>query len=133
MAQPMESNAEPGLRGEPDHEIVIVGSGFSGIGAAIELQRKGIHDYIILEKSDDLGGTWRDANYPGLTVDMPSFIYSYPFEMSPEWDRVYPTGPEIKAYTDDELWRKLSQNGLRNVEEHFSFAAARKALAALLG
>ena len=100
MAQPMEMSAEPRPRSEPDHEIVIVGSGFSGIGAAIELQRKGFHDYIILEKSDDLGGTWRDANYPGLTVDMPSFIYSYPFEMSPEWDRVYPTGPEIKAYTD---------------------------------
>jgi cation diffusion facilitator CzcD-associated flavoprotein CzcO len=83
-----------------DHELVIVGAGFSGIGAAIKLKEMGIDDFIILEKADDLGGTWRDNDYPGLAVDMPSFVYSYPFEMSPEWSRVYPTGREIKAYTD---------------------------------
>jgi cation diffusion facilitator CzcD-associated flavoprotein CzcO len=84
----------------PDHEVVIVGSGFSGIGAAIRLKQLGIHDFVVLEKADDLGGTWRDNDYPGLAVDMPSFIYSYPFEMSPEWSRVYPPAREIKAYTD---------------------------------
>lgn len=83
----------------PDHDIVIVGSGFSGIGAAVELQRRGFHDYVILEKSDRLGGTWRDATYPGLAVDMPSFIYSYPFAMSADWDHVYPKGGEILDYT----------------------------------
>ena len=75
-----------------DYDLVIVGSGFSGIGAAVELQRRGFHDYVILEKADALGGTWRDATYPGLEVDMPSFIYSYPFAMSAEWDHVYPEG-----------------------------------------
>ena len=67
-----------------DVDIAIVGSGFSGIGAAIELQNAGCHDYVILERADALGGTWRDAHYPGLAVDMPSFIYSYPFELSPD-------------------------------------------------
>ena len=81
------------------HEIVIVGSGFSGIGAAIKLKEMGIRDIVILEKADELGGTWRANDYPGLVVDMPSFIYSYPFEMSPEWTRVYPTGREMRDYT----------------------------------
>ncbi|MFK7894839.1 MAG: flavin-containing monooxygenase [Myxococcota bacterium] len=84
----------------PDHEVIIVGTGFSGIGAAIELQREGIRDVLLLEKSEVAGGTWRAASYPGLAVDMPSFIYSFPFEMSPDWDRVYPSGDEIRDYTD---------------------------------
>jgi len=87
-------------RSAPDHEVAIVGSGFSGIGAAIKLREMGLHDFAILEKADDIGGTWRDNHYPGLVVDMPSFIYSYPFEMSPEWSRVYPARDEIKAYAD---------------------------------
>ncbi|MEE2663573.1 MAG: NAD(P)/FAD-dependent oxidoreductase [Myxococcota bacterium] len=84
----------------PDHEVVIVGSGFSGIGAAIKLESMGIRDYLILEKADDLGGTWRDNDYPGLAVDMPSFIYCYPLAMSAHWSRVYPPAHEIKAYAD---------------------------------
>ena len=96
-------------RTELDHEVVIVGSGFSGIGAAIKLREMGFLDFVILEKADDLGGTWRDNDYPGLVVDMPSFIYSYPFEMSPEWERVYPKRGEIKAYAD----HCVSKYGLR--------------------
>ena len=84
----------------PRHEVVIVGSGFSGLGAAVKLKQIGIHDFVILEKSRDLGGTWRDNDYPGLAVDMPSFIYSYPFEMSPDWSRIYAPAREIKAYAD---------------------------------
>ncbi|MEM9175615.1 MAG: NAD(P)/FAD-dependent oxidoreductase [Myxococcota bacterium] len=82
-----------------DHDVVIVGSGFSGIGAAVELQRRGFQDYVILEKADAIGGTWRDASYPGLEVDMPSFIYSYPFALSADWDHVYPRGAQILDYT----------------------------------
>jgi len=85
--------------GAIDHDVVIVGSGFSGIGAAVELQRRGFHDYVILEKADEPGGTWRDATYPGLAVDMPSFIYSYAFNLSADWDHVYPKGAEIFDYT----------------------------------
>jgi cation diffusion facilitator CzcD-associated flavoprotein CzcO len=100
MALAIQTTASQAPAPAPDHEIVIVGSGFSGIGAAIRLQKLGIHDFVVLEKADDLGGTWRDNDYPGLAVDMPSFIYSYPFEMSPDWSRVYPPAREIKAYTD---------------------------------
>ena len=83
-----------------DHEVAIVGSGFSGIGAAIKLRKIGIRDFVVLERAEDIGGTWRDHDYPGLTVDMPSFIYCYPFEMYAGWKHVYPRGPEIKAYID---------------------------------
>ena len=55
-----------------DHELVIVGSGFSGIGAAIKLRKMGIDDFVILEKADDLGGTWPDTDYPRRPVDRPS-------------------------------------------------------------
>ena len=84
----------------PDHEILIVGAGFSGIGLGIKLKKNYLHDFIILERADDLGGTWRDNTYPGLTVDIPSASYSYPFEPNPDWTRVYARGPELKAYAD---------------------------------
>jgi cation diffusion facilitator CzcD-associated flavoprotein CzcO len=84
----------------PDHEVVILGAGFAGIGAGIELKRSGIEDFVLLERAADIGGTWRDNTYPGLSVDIPSFTYSYGFEPKPDWSRVYAKGPEIKAYAD---------------------------------
>lgn len=82
-----------------DHEVIIIGSGFSGLGAAVALQNAGIQDFVILEREEELGGTWVQNSYPGLEVDMPFFIYSFPFEMKSDWSQVYPTGPEMKAYT----------------------------------
>ncbi len=92
-------DASPGAAGL-DHEVVIIGAGFSGIGAAIALSRIGIRDYVVLERADEVGGTWRQNDYPGLAVDMPTFIYSYPFEMVPDWSRLYAPRDEIKAYAD---------------------------------
>ncbi len=83
-----------------DHEIVIVGSGFSGLGAGIQLKKMGLDNFVILERADDLGGTWRDNTYPGLTVDVASTSYSYGFELSPEWTRLYAPGAQVKAYAD---------------------------------
>jgi len=83
----------------PDHEVAIVGSGFSGIGAAIALQRAGFRDYVILERESRPGGTWVQHDYPGLEVDMPFFIYSYPFECKPDWKRLYPSAAELRDYT----------------------------------
>lgn len=78
----------------------MVGCGFSGLGVGIKLRRMGVRRFVILERASDLGGTWRDNDYPGLAVDMPSFIYCFPFEMSPRWSRVYAPANEIKAYAD---------------------------------
>jgi cation diffusion facilitator CzcD-associated flavoprotein CzcO len=83
-----------------DHEVAIVGAGFGGMGAAIALQRAGIDDYVVLEREDDLGGTWHVNHYPGLTVDVPSATYSYSFEPNPEWSHIFARGAELKAYCD---------------------------------
>ncbi len=82
-----------------DHEVLIIGSGFSGIGAAVALEKMGISDFLILERERQAGGTWVQTDYPGLEVDMPFFIYSFPFEMKPDWSQVYPTGREMRDYT----------------------------------
>ena len=82
-----------------DHEVVIVGSGFSGIGAAVALQKMGIEDFVLLEREQKFGGTWVQHAYPGLEIDMPFFVYSYPFEPRWSWSQLYPTGEELADYT----------------------------------
>jgi cation diffusion facilitator CzcD-associated flavoprotein CzcO len=84
----------------PEFEAVIVGSGFGGIGAGIQLQRLGIDDFVILEREDDLGGTWHVNHYPGLAVDIASVTYSYSFEPNPHWSRLFAPGAELKRYAE---------------------------------
>ncbi len=81
-------------------DAVIVGAGFAGIGAAIQFKRMGIDDFVILDREDDLGGTWHVNHYPGLAVDVPTTTYSYFFEPNPNWSRLFATGDEIKQYCD---------------------------------
>ncbi len=82
-------------------DAVIVGAGFAGIGAAIQLKRLGYDNFVILDREDDLGGTWHVNRYPGLAVDVPTTTYSYYFEPNPNWSRLYSTGDEIKQYAHD--------------------------------
>src|ERR1700761_7150215 len=79
-------------------EAVIVGAGFGGIGAAIQLKRLDIDDFVILAREDDLGGTWHVNRYPGLAVDVPTTTYSYFFEPNPYWSQLFTPGAEIKRY-----------------------------------
>lgn len=81
-------------------DAVIVGAGFGGIGAGIQLKRMGIEDFVILDREDDLGGTWHVNRYPGLAVDVPTTTYSYFFEPNPNWSRLFSPGAEIKQYAD---------------------------------
>jgi len=83
-----------------DFRAIIIGAGFGGMGAAIQLQRSGIDDFVILEREDDLGGTWHVNRYPGLAVDIASVTYSYSFEPNPNWSRLFAPGAELKAYCD---------------------------------
>jgi len=83
-----------------DYETVIIGSGICGIGAGIRMIKEGLGDFVILEKADDVGGTWRDNTYPGLAVDIPSLSYSFSFEQNPNWSSLYAPGKEMKAYVD---------------------------------
>jgi cation diffusion facilitator CzcD-associated flavoprotein CzcO len=78
--------------------IVIIGSGFAGLGMAIRLKKAGYHDFVILEKGGDLGGTWRDNQYPGCACDVPSHMYSFSFELNPDWSRMFAPQREIWAY-----------------------------------
>ena len=84
----------------PDYETVIVGAGFSGIGAAIKLDKAGLGDYVVIEAGDGPGGTWYWNTYPGIAVDIPSFSYQFSFEKSPNWTRTYAPGNELKAYAE---------------------------------
>jgi cation diffusion facilitator CzcD-associated flavoprotein CzcO len=81
-----------------DPAIVIIGAGFAGLCMAIRLKQAGYHRFVILEKDDDLGGTWRDNKYPGCACDVPSHMYSFSFELNPNWSRMFAPQPEIWAY-----------------------------------
>ncbi|HNI71689.1 MAG TPA: NAD(P)/FAD-dependent oxidoreductase, partial [Marmoricola sp.] len=82
------------------HDAVIIGAGFGGMGAAIQLRRLGYDDLVILDREDDLGGTWHVNHYPGLAVDIPSSTYSYSFEPNPYWTRLFAPGTELKKYAE---------------------------------
>jgi cation diffusion facilitator CzcD-associated flavoprotein CzcO len=94
-----DATAHPPL--PPHVRIAVIGSGFSGIGAAINLKRRGIEDFVVLERADSLGGTWRDNTYPGCACDVPSHLYSFSFAPNPDWSHVFSRQPEIRAYLKD--------------------------------
>jgi cation diffusion facilitator CzcD-associated flavoprotein CzcO len=87
----------------PNHTYatLIVGAGFSGIGAAIKLTDAGVHDIVILERGDRVGGTWRDSTYPGAACDIPSLLYSFSFVKNPAWSRAYSPADEICRHIED--------------------------------
>jgi cation diffusion facilitator CzcD-associated flavoprotein CzcO len=85
----------------PDYEVAIIGAGPGGIAAAHLLQQKGIEDFVIVERGDDFGGTWRDNHYPGLAVDIPSLWYQLSFNPNPDWSRLFAPGPELYRYFQD--------------------------------
>ncbi|MEV6671212.1 NAD(P)/FAD-dependent oxidoreductase [Streptomyces sp. NPDC051162] len=87
-----------GPRTDRDARVVVVGAGFSGIGAAIRLRQQGFRDLLVLEKGAQLGGTWRDNTYPGCACDVPSSLYSYSFAPNPGWSRTFAGQREIHDY-----------------------------------
>jgi cation diffusion facilitator CzcD-associated flavoprotein CzcO len=89
-------------------DVLIIGAGFSGLCMAIKLREAGVNSFLIIEKSDDIGGTWYDNRYPGCACDIPSHLYSFSFEPSPDWTRMYPGQQEIQDY----LKRCITRYGL---------------------
>ncbi|KAJ4365378.1 hypothetical protein N0V95_000525 [Ascochyta clinopodiicola] len=82
-----------------DTDVLIIGAGMSGIGTAVQLIRHfGTRNFEIIEKSDDVGGTWSLNTYPGCGCDVPSHFYSFSFALNPDWSQVYPMQPELHAY-----------------------------------
>ena len=99
MTSTLESPARPRRRDRVrEVRVAIIGSGFAGLGMAIALRRRGEHDFVVLERADDVGGTWRDNTYPGAACDVQSNLYSFSFAPNPDWPRSYSEQPEIQAY-----------------------------------
>jgi cation diffusion facilitator CzcD-associated flavoprotein CzcO len=96
--------------------VAVIGSGFGGLGAAVRLRREGITDFVVLERADAVGGTWRDNSYPGCACDVPSHLYSFSFAPNPDWPRAFSGQEHIRAY----LERVTDTFGLR---PHLRFGA----------
>ncbi len=82
-------------------KVIIIGTGFAGLGMAVALRKQGIENFLILEKSADVGGVWRDNSYPGAACDVPSHLYSFSFFPNPNWTRKFAPQGEIHAYLRD--------------------------------
>jgi len=91
------TGSTPGSPG-PHHRVVIVGAGFGGVALALRLRREGVEDVVVLEREDDLGGTWLVNTYPGCQCDVPSLLYSLSDAPNPEWSRTFAPQPEIEQY-----------------------------------
>src|SRR5271165_6708102 len=81
---------------------------------AVRLKQAGIHDFVMLERASDLGGTWRENSYPGCACDVPSNLYCFSFAPNPDWSRTFSPQPEIWEY----LRRVAREHGL---EEHIRY------------
>lgn len=82
-------------------DVAIVGAGFGGLGLAIQMKRHGLTDFVVIERSGDVGGTWNSNTYPGAQCDIPSNLYSWSFALKPDWSRAYPLRDEIHGYFRD--------------------------------
>ena len=97
------------MSGKRSLNVAIIGAGMSGLCMAVKLQDAGIDTYTVFEKADEVGGTWRDNTYPGLTCDVPSRFYTYSFRPNPDWSRLMSPGPEIHSY----LRQVATERGIR--------------------
>jgi cation diffusion facilitator CzcD-associated flavoprotein CzcO len=82
-------------------DVLIVGSGFSGLCLGVRLRQSRQNSFLIIEKGADIGGTWRDNRYPGCACDIPSHLYSLSFAPRNDWSRLYPSQPELWDYLRD--------------------------------
>jgi len=77
----------------PEHtSVFVVGAGFGGLGLAIRLAERGEDDFVVVDRGDEVGGTWRDNTYPGAACDVPSQLYSFSFAPNPDWSRSFSPG-----------------------------------------
>lgn len=83
------------------YQVAIIGAGFGGLAMAIRLLQRNIHNFVILEKSNEVGGTWRENQYPGAACDVQSHLYSLSFVPKTDWSKRYAEAPEIFQYIQD--------------------------------
>ena len=85
----------------PQYEVAVIGAGPGGIAAGAKLRMNSIDDFVILERADDVGGSWQENKYPGIAVDIPSTTYQYSFARNPNWSRFFAYGEEVQRYHAD--------------------------------
>lgn len=95
------TGTNPSAGAATEVDVAVVGAGLAGVGLGARLRRAGRTGFAILERADDVGGTWRDNVYPGVACDIPSALYSYSFLPQPAWSRVFAPGAEIHEYVRD--------------------------------
>lgn len=105
----------------PAHEVAVVGAGFAGLAMAIGLARQGVDDVVVLEKADDLGGTWRDNAYPGAACDVPSSLYSFSFAPKADWTHAFARQAQIWEYLR-EVADRFGVDGLVRYGAHVTSA-----------
>ncbi|MGB3335240.1 MAG: NAD(P)/FAD-dependent oxidoreductase [Mycobacterium sp.] len=114
---------DAGHRAPVHTRALIIGTGFSGLGMGIALQKQGV-EFLILEKADEIGGTWRDNTYPGCACDVPSHLYSFSFEPKATWSRLFSPQPEIldylKGVTDKYGLRRQIRFGSKVTRAHWN-------------
>ncbi len=98
MSDEFQATDDGAIGSTTDVEIIIVGTGFSGLGLGTKLARAGKRSFLLLERADDVGGTWRDNDYPGAACDVSSHLYSLSFRPNPDWTHVYSPQAEIHEY-----------------------------------
>ncbi len=102
LVEPVETTPRRRQKKPPHvHTTLVIGAGFIGLGTAIRLREAGIDDLLILERAERVGGTWRDATYPGAACDIPSLLYSFSFAKNPQWSRAYSPSAEICAHIEE--------------------------------
>ncbi|WP_180157850.1 NAD(P)/FAD-dependent oxidoreductase [Acinetobacter sp. YH12045] len=122
-----QSESEPSLE-KPSvenqvrvYDTIVIGAGISGLAAAHQMNERGYTDYVVLEKANRVGGTWRDNTYPGCGCDVPSALYSFSFAPSHKWSHLFAKQPEILNYLED----VAEQHGLyRNIQFNCELIAA---------
>src|SRR5204863_122238 len=116
---PMTTTAADTLPSEVD--VAIVGTGFSGLGMAIRLKEDGVDDFVVLERDDEVGGTWWANTYPGCGCDVPSHLYSFSFELNPAWIFPHTDRPttrfERRLYKTFPWLQKLVRGGIYTARE----------------
>ncbi|NNH72762.1 NAD(P)/FAD-dependent oxidoreductase [Nocardia uniformis] len=95
------------------HEVLVIGAGFGGINAGVQLRKAGIEDFVILDKWHQVGGTWNANRYPGVAVDIPSFIYQFSYQQKGSWSRLFAEGGEIQKYAEEVVTRQGLRSKLR--------------------
>ena len=93
--------------------VGIIGAGPGGLALGIFLRKAGFRDFTIFDREDGVGGTWRINTYPGLACDVKSHLYSFSFDLNPDWSRLWSPQPEILAYFEESARRHRLQSHLR--------------------